>query len=145
MTNNLTRNNASPIIYPLYLKLIAFGNAGFGEWFLSWRNNYFFFHAELTNWEMIILIICLCIWYRILYSNTILKFPLIISAKGVGGQMWERSLPFSCFVCYNMGSQLICGIQINEFLLHHPVSDIYLIFVKTEMKHHLMNNIQYRK
>lgn len=50
-----------------------------------------FFHAELTNWEMIILILCLCIWYRILYSNTIFgffqKFPLIISAKGVGGQM----------------------------------------------------------
>lgn len=31
LTNNLTRKKAPPIIYPLYLKLIAFGNAGFGE------------------------------------------------------------------------------------------------------------------
>lgn len=43
----------------------------------------FFFHAELTNWEMMNTLP--------LYSNTIFgffqKFPLIISAKGVGGQM----------------------------------------------------------
>lgn len=87
MTNNLTRKKAPPIIYPLYLKLIAFGNAGFGEWFLSWRNNYFFFSCRAyklgdDEYSASVFGIEYCI--QILYLAFSKNFHLLFLQKGWG-------------------------------------------------------------